>query len=238
MLNQNRVLNYIKHNLGFPFQHLEYEDEKIVEYFTTYSLREFSHYVPEVKKIPLNLTLDINKVPNIENEFYITDPQNIEILNVIELYFPGNELYMHGHPFFGPWTHFEIREWSLATEMANQLKTFSSFDTTFEFTHPNIIRISPVPTEHTVIVEYERIQSSDLGGIPNDFQVLFCDYALADMMIILGRIRTKFGGGNMRTAFGEIPIGAEILDEGKEKKRELIEKLERLSLPNVTIEFG
>jgi hypothetical protein len=238
MLNQTRVLSFIKHNLGFPFQHLEFEDEQIVEYFTTYSLRSFSQYVPEVKKIPLTLSLEANKVPGLENEFYITDPQNLEILNVVELYFKGNELYMHGHPFFGPWTHFEIREWALASEMANQLKSFSSFDTTFEFTHPNVLRISPIPTENNVIVEYERIQPEDLRGIPNEFQILFCEYCLADIMVSLGRVRKKYGDGNMRTPFGEIPIGSEIFDEGKEKKRELIEKLERLALPNVTIEHG
>ncbi len=236
MLNQTRVLSFIKHNLGFPFQQLELEDEKIVEYFTTFSLREFSQYVPEVKKIPYNLDLAANKVPSVANEFYITDPQNLEILNVVELYFKGNELFMHGHPFFGPWTHFELREWALATEMANQVKQFSSFDTTFEFSHPNIMRISPTPSGNCTI-EYERIQPTDLRGIPNEFQVLFCEFCLADIMITLGRVRKKYSE-NMTTPFGQVPISADIFDEGKEKKRELIEKLERLALPNVTIAYG
>jgi len=27
MLNQSRVLNYIKSNLGFPFSHIEFDDD-------------------------------------------------------------------------------------------------------------------------------------------------------------------------------------------------------------------
>lgn len=239
MLNHSRVLDYIKGELGFPFQQLEFEDDKIVEFFKTYSLREFSSYVPEVKKIPLNLTVDAYKVPGSRNEFYIVDPENIEILNVIDVYFPATDLYIHGHPVYGPFTHFEIREWALATEMANQTKMFSSWDKTIHFIHPNIIRISPIPNEISMCtVEYERMQPDDLRGIPNEFQVLFCEFSLADIMIRIGRIRKKYGDGQIRTPFGEIPLSSEIFDEGKEKKREIIEKLERLTLPNVSIDHG
>jgi len=32
MLNEQRVLSYVKDNLGWPFMHLELTDEKIIEY--------------------------------------------------------------------------------------------------------------------------------------------------------------------------------------------------------------
>ncbi len=239
MLNHSRVLDYIKGELGFPFQQLEFEDDIIVEHFKTYTLREFSSYVPEVKRLSLNLTIKAYRVPGIQNEFYIVDPDNIEILNVVDVYFPATDLYIHGHPIFGPFTHFEIREWALATEMANQVKSFSSWDKTIQFIHPNIVRITPVPNElDNCTVEYERMQPEDLRGIPNEFQVLFCEFSLADIMIRIGRIRKKYGDGQIRTPFGEIPLSAEIFDEGKEKKREILEKLERLALPNVSIDHG
>lgn len=239
MLNHSRVLQFIKDNLGFPFQNLELEDLQIVQYFTTYSLREFSKYVPDINKVVLNLTLAQNIVNSRQNEYYITDPDNIEILNVIDIYFGGSDLYLQGHPIFGPFSHFELRDWALATEMANQLKMFSNFDVTFEFFHPNIVRISPIPNNaRSCTVEYERMQPSDLRGVPNEHQLLFCDFSLADIMIVLGRIRKKYGDGNLRTPFGDIPLGSDIYDEGKEKKRELIEKLERLALPNVSLDFG
>ena len=41
MLNDARVLNYIKRNLGFPFMHLEWSDEEILEYVKEETIREW-----------------------------------------------------------------------------------------------------------------------------------------------------------------------------------------------------
>lgn len=239
MLNQNRVLNYVKDNLGFPFMYLELEDDKILEYITTYTLREWSYYVPEKKKIPLNVNLDSNKVAGIGNEFYIEDSQGLEILNIVEIYFPEGDNVLFGHPPIGAFTHMGLRDWALAVETSRTTKLFSDYDYTFEFKHPNIVRISPAPNNIGIItVEYERIQNSDLSGIPNEFQTLFCRLALADIQIVIGRIRKRYGGGNMRTPWGEIPLDAEIFDEGKEAKREIMEKLEASLIPNVKLHIG
>lgn len=239
MLNQNRVLQYVKTELGFPFVQLEMEDEDILEYVTEFTLREFSYYLPDVYQVYLNLTLAQNKVAGRQNEYYITDPDNREILNVIDIHFPDSDLFIHGHPAFGPFTMGEVADWGLAVNNAMTVKMFSSFDKTFEFKHPNIVRISPVPNDVAgCAVEYERIHSSDLSTIPNDFQRLFMDLSAADIMIRLGRIRKKYGGGNLRTPFGEIPLESDVYEEGKDKKRELIEKMERLSLPNISIDYG
>ncbi len=238
MLNHSRVLGYIKDHLGFPHVNIELDDSQIIQRFVTYSLREFSEYIPDIKKIPLNLNDSTYRVPGIKNEFYIRDPQNIEILNVIDIYFDGTDELLHGSPIFGPFNHFEIREWALAESMAKDTKMFSSFDKTFEFRTPNIVRISPVPTTGSkCTIEYERMQPEDLRGIPNEHQIIFCKLALADIMIQIGRIRKKYGG-QIRTPFGEIPLNDEVGDEGKELKREVIEKMERLYLPNVSIDFG
>ena len=47
MLNQTRLLSYIKQNLGFPFQFIELKDEEILSYVEEFTLREFSHYFPD-----------------------------------------------------------------------------------------------------------------------------------------------------------------------------------------------
>jgi len=237
MLNTSRVLTYIKDNLGFPFMHLELNDNEILEYVKNYTLREFSYYVPEVKRVNLNLLLAVNRVPGRENEYYITDEQGLEILNVAEIYPDMGQYLMYGHPPMGAFSHFELREFALGVATSMDVKMFSPFDITFEFMHPNKVRISPVPSNlQRVTVEYERMQNPDLSGVPNEFQVLFCEFALADIMVMLGRIRAKYE--NMRTPWGEIPIMKEIQDEGKEKKRELIEKLTLGPLMNVIIDHG
>lgn len=241
MLNQNRVLTYIKDNLAFPFMHLEWEDTKITEYFTEHTRREFSYYVPQKWKSVINISNEKNQVPGISNEFYIEDPQGLEIINVIDIYLDAGHYYLHGHPPIGPMSHGQIQDWALQTEMAMQTKMFSTFDYTHEFKHPNIIRISPSPKQNNygnVTVEYERIQPPDLSGIPNDLHLDFQKMALGDIMMAIGRIRKRYGGGNLRTPFGDIPLDSDIYEEGKEIKREILERLERLFVPNVRIDHG
>ena len=236
MLNQSAVLDYIKTGLGWPFMHLELEDDKIIDYFTEHTLKEFSYYVPDKNKIGLNA----NKVPGIANEFYIFDPQGLEILNVIDFYTSASDLYLHGHPPLGPMSVGELPEWALAVHNSMMVKMFSSFDYTCEFKHPNIIRISPLPTSSVgiITVEYERNQPPDLSGIPNDVYTYFKKMALADILIAIGRIRKRYGGGNLRTPFGEIPLESDVMEEGKDLKREVLEQLERLYIPNIKIDHG
>ena len=240
MLNDAKVLKYVKRNLGFPFMHLEWSDEEILEYIKDETIREWSYYIPNVQKVPLNLQLEANKVPGRMNEWYIYEPEGREILNVIELYFDQGELYALGHPPFGVFNYHELRDWSLRVHESISTKMFSSWDHTFEFQHPNVLRISPYPFNELkqLTVEYERMSSEDFSEIPNDLHKYFLDLALADVMIALGRIRKRYGGGNLRTPFGEVPLESDIFDEGKQIKSEVLEKLERLYIPNIRIDHG
>lgn len=238
MLNNGRVLDYIKSELGFPFIQIELEDNQILEHITKFTLREFSYYVPQVKKIGLNLDLAANLVPGKTNEFYISDPEGIEILNIKQIYPKLSDYLIHGMDPVGPLAFGDLGNWAVNNAAAGMLKSFSSFDMTFEFTHPNIVRISPVMNNAgTLTVEYERMQPNDFSGIPNEYQWLFQDLALADIMIILGRIRTKFS--EISSPWGNIPLqGDDILNEGKEKKREILEKLSLGPLLNITFDKG
>lgn len=240
MLNQNAVLDYIKSGLGWPFMHLELEDEKILDYISEHTLKEFSYYVPQKRTLAINLDATNVKVPGIANEYYIFEPQGLEILNVVDLYTSSSELMLHGHPPLGPLSMGEVPEWALSVHNAMLVKQFSSFDYTFEFKHPNIIRISPLPRSSIghVTIEYERQQPSDLSGVPNDLHIYFKKMALADILIVIGRIRKRYGNGVLRTPFGEIPLESDVMEEGKELKREVLEILERLYIPNVRLDHG
>lgn len=239
MLNQNKVLKYIKDNLAFPFMTIEIDDSKIIEYFTEYTLNEFSRYVPYEKKLNIDLTLDNNKVPGRSNEFYIYDTEGLEILNIIDVIFDASDYYFFGHPPMGPMSNNSLNDWALQTELANRTRTFSDWNRIWEFIHPNVVRISPVRTlPERALVEYETVQPSDLRGIPNEFQTLFCRLAAADIKLLIGRIRKRYGEGTLQTPFGEITLSSEIHDEGKEERERIIEKLEEKMLPNVTLDLG
>jgi len=240
MLDSATVLKYVKRNLGFPFMHLEWSDDEILDYIREDTVREWSYYIPDVKKMSLNLKAESSRVPGRSNEFYLNEPEGREILNVVDLYFDQGSLYALGHPPFGVFSEGELANWALAVSQSMTTKMFSSFDYTFEFQHPNVVRISPFPFNNTqfVTVEYERMTADDFREIPNDLHKYFLDLSLANVMIALGRIRKRYGGGNLRTPFGDIPLESDIFDEGKTLKGEVIEKLERLYIPNVRIDHG
>lgn len=239
MLDDAKVLKYIKRNLGFPFMHLEWEDTDILDYVKDETIRDWSYYVPDVKQMALNLQLEANKVPGRSNEWYLSEPEGREILNIKDIYFDAGNLYALGHPPYGVFSEYDLREWALQVSQAMTTKMFSSWDYTFEFKHPNIVRISPYPFNELqfVAVEYERMSADDFSEIPNDLHRYFLDLALADVMISLGRIRKRYSG-NLRTPFGDIPLESDIFDEGKTLRSEVIEKLERLYIPNVSIDHG
>jgi len=239
MLNESLVLEYVKAELGFPFQPLEFEDEDILKHIQHFTIPTFSHYAPQKKKMNLSFANSRNQVPGRSNEYYLEEPNGIEILNVVDVYFDQSDLIIHGHPPMGSFSQIGLRQWALDVETSMTQKMFSTWDYTHEFEHPNIIRISPTPTPtfNNCTIEYERMQPRDFRGIDNDLRTLFLELALADTMIRIGRIRKRYGDGNLRTPFGEIPLSSEVLEDGKEKRRETIEMLEKAT-PNIIIDFG
>ncbi len=240
MLNDNQVIQFIKRKLGFPHVGIELTDEEIMYDVKNFSLKEFSYYIPSKAITVLNTTLNSSKVAGKGNEFYITEPDGLEILNVKEIYGSDSQFFIHGHPIWGALSQpTDLRNFALDVATSMMIKQFSMFDRTFEFKHPNIVRISPIPnnSETYLAIEYERQQPQDFRDIPNDLQMFFCDFALADIMIVLGNIRRKYSG-NMRTPFGEIPIDADVGEKGETKKRELLDKLSTNRLLNVVVDFG
>jgi hypothetical protein len=188
--------------------------------------------------IGMNLKTTANLVPGKANEYYITEPEGREIFNVIDIYFSGSNLYMHGQPPLGPLSIGELPQWALSNELAGWVKSFSNWNYTCIFKSPNIISIRPTPiSEEWVAVEYERQHADDFSTIQNSMQMYFLELALADIMMMIGRLRKKYGE-NLQNPFGQITLSSEIFDEGKEKRSEVIEKLTTGSLPNVVINFG
>lgn len=238
MLNSSRVLNYIKSELGFSWQFIELTDQDIIDHLINFTMKTFAHYFPDTNTIGLNVQTESNKVPNKANEYYITDPDGREILSVSNIYYSAGNLYLFGHPPLGPMSFGELAQWAFNVEVAGWVKSFSSFNYTHVFRHPNIISIRPTPTtEQWVAVEYEREHAHDFSTITNDLQMYFLELCLADIMMRIGRIRKKYGD-NLTTPFGQINLSADIFEEGKEKRAEVIEKLTAGSLTNVTISFG
>lgn len=238
MLNSTKVLNYIKGEIGFPWQFIELSDQDILDHIINYSMKTFAHYFPDHTTIGLNVQLASNRVANKANEYYINDLDGREIFSVSHVYYSTSNLYLFGHPPIGPMSMGELSQWAFNTEVAGWVKSFSSFNYTHVFKHPNILSIRPTPTtEQWIAIEYEREHAPDFSTITNDLQMNFLELCLADIMMKIGRIRKKYGD-TLTTPFGQINLSSEIFDEGKEKRAEVIEKLTAGSLTNIVISFG
>ena len=177
--------------------------------------------------------------PMEQNAFYIYEPDNLEILGIVDIAYPMGSYLFFGHPYMGVMSGLQLPNFILQTEIARWGRKYSIWDFKFEFESPNIFRIRPVPGDmEYIILIYERVQPPDFSKIPNEFQRLFLDLCLADIMMLIGRIRKRYGDGNLKTPFGEIPIGAEIFEEGKELKEKLMEKMENTQIPNIRVSLG
>ncbi len=241
MLNQSRVLDYIKMNLGFPYNPLELNDDEILNYVKSYTIREFSHHIAAVKKINLNLNNPCLKVPNRQNEYYLVEPDNLEILNVSDVYFSSSNLIFTGHPIMGVFSQADTPAWMLQVENGMQAHLMSDFNKTWEFTHPNVLRISPIQlNENECTVEIETMHKDDFSTITNEMQYIFMQLALADIQIMIGSMRRRYAStGGIKTPFGDIPVDTEILADGRQLKSEIITKLENSSAcMNVLFEKG
>ena len=238
MLNSSRILNFIKQHLGFPYNFIELNDEEIMRHIREYTLVEFSYYFPDVETIGYNPDHTKNKVPSKANEYYITDPLNLEILSVIQIYLQLGDYIITGHPPLGAFSMADLQSWALATETSNMVRQFSIWNRTFEFKHPNIIRIAGSPVHGYIAIEYERSHPKDFSKVTNDLQHWFLDFCLADIMMLVGVIRKKYSDGNLKTPFGEVPLQADVYDKGKEAKDALLDKFKVGSLPNVIFSVG
>jgi len=58
--------------------------------------------VPDKNTISIDLSREYNRVPGKGNEYYVEDPQGLEILNIVDFYTRNSEYYLHGHPPLGP----------------------------------------------------------------------------------------------------------------------------------------
>jgi hypothetical protein len=237
MLTWNNVIKYIKQRLSFPTGFFELKDEELIEYLTENALTEFSNYFPNVNRVVID-TRDPNvKHPSLKNCYLIRDPDNLDIFDIKECYFPMNELAYTGHPLIPPSSLEGMKNWSIGVFTSRFLAPFSILSRTYKFITPNIIELTGETTPDYFVVEYERMQPPDLSGIPLIYQQEFKDFCLAHAKILLGERRSLYDNGKLTTPFGDIPIkGSELKEEGLSEREKLKNDFLEDARPSVDID--
>lgn len=237
MLNWSFVINRIKDELSLPNQPLEKTDDEIIDYLKRNALKKFEKYFPDKNIITLNTYDESVQVPNKQSTFYLYDPDDREILNVIQMDTSAGDLMVLGHNIWGAWSFEQVPEVALQNMKARNAKQFSMFNYTTEFLPPNMIRILP-KFDGSCAVEYERSHDPELSTIEPSLQDYFVDLCLAMVEMWIGKIRQKFSSYN--TPFGEVQVNGDmIFNDGKDLYEKTIDKLENGSIGiNIRMDVG
>jgi hypothetical protein len=237
MLNWSFILNRIKDDLSLPNQPLEKTDDEIIDYLKRNALKKFEKYFPDRNIITLNTADESVQVSNKVSTYYLFDPDDREILNVVQMDTNSGDLMVLGHNIWGAWSYDQITDIALANSKARNTKPYSMFNYTTEFLPPNMIRILP-KFSGTCAIEYERSHDPELSTIEPSLQDYFVDLCLGMIEMWIGKIRQKYTSYN--TPFGEIQLNADVIfNDGKDLYDKTIEKLESGSIGmNIRIDVG
>jgi len=238
MLNWSTVLTYVKGNMALPSSFIEKTDAELKEWIKLTSLKTFSQYFPddEYTSVIVGNTNYQHSVR--DNWYYFFDSSDCDIIGIKDCYMDLSNSVGMSHPIQAPSDFGDMRFWSLEVFKSRFFFPFSDYSHTTKFRSPNLVEVLP-DVSTNFVVWYERVHYESLQTIPAAVERDFMDLALFDTMINIGNIRIQYGGGNITTPWGDIPLrGEEIKDDGEERRRELLDKWEEFTIPPVMVNIG
>ena len=232
MLSKQKVIFFIKQRLGYPNVTIEKTDEDMWEYIRNFSIMEFSKYVPDYQEMILDCKDEENKTSD-ENMFLLHEPEGAQIMDIVDIPMPFNNMLVNGWPYQAPITGYESLTSDVqAVDRSKTTEHFSKSGMSWRFFPPNRLRINMSMRPDKLKIMYYRAQPESLYYIPYQYESEFLYLCLADIMTIMGNIRTKYT--TLTTPFGEIPVNGDIAQLGNDLKDKVIQRLELLP-PNALI---
>ena len=218
----DNLIQYIKLNLGADNQSFEFDDEKILEIIKEHTMAEFSRYSPNERYFKLTSDDLISSHPSFMYQFKNTG----KILKVQEVIPTGNmtavdQIQIQSQNLGG-----DITDYLMSVNMLH-MSQIAQAPSTWSFRAPDklIVQRSDANLNYTrgFIVKL-AIAHTDPTTIDPDGYEFLRDLALADIMIFIGRLRSKFK--DLSTPYGQIMNNSdELLQEGKQLRQETIELL-------------
>ena len=229
MLTDTRVLDFIKKRLGFPVNVIELRDADILDTVKKQTIPLFSQYVPDVNEILLDIN-DPNVQTDDETVYFINDPDNAQIIDVVKVIPTSNVLYAYGWPIMGT-TNPSLEEAADVLLQLTKTETaliYSPNWPAWRFYPPNRLRIIPKSTSYVgnlFVIRYER-EHPRFETIPAVYERDFLDLALADIYDYIAAIRMKFT--NYTTPWGEASLNWDMLQsKATEIRDRVLERLRR-----------
>lgn len=235
MLTWNEVIETVEEELALPHQYFERSQDDLIDYCRRNALRKFSQYIPDKNTMGLDTT-DSSVQTDKKSEFYLFEPDDREIFGITEFIPNLGSLMLFGHNPLGAYSYDELPSHMMQNEKAIATNVHSDFNYMTEFKYPNILRITP-EYNGVATIEYERMHSDDLDTIPVSYHDLFVQLCVGMVMTNISRLRNRYQ--NLQSPFSEIELNVDDLkSDGKDKVRDVEEKLEKVSLTSILVDYG
>lgn len=228
----DEVTRYINRSLGAPFVALELSKEDFIPFIQEEALDVFTQYVPDINRIILNTDKKENYVnKKIKNLFWVKDPDERQVLSVINVSMDFSAFLAMGYPIFMPFTSADnVSEYALSMANADIGLAYSKTDVTWhQERNLNQVWIYCSDSMSKVFsIEYTRTHDPDLSTIPHEYNQLFRDLCLGFVMKSIGEIRSKYG--TLNTPISDISLDNSLRDRGESLIDKTKEELEKKAL--------
>jgi hypothetical protein len=225
--NFSNLIDYIKLNLGALSNALEFTDEEMADIIREHTLPLFSKYNPLIRYYRMTygencITENPTYIYQFKNFNYkimkinnIAPTSSVQDLNV--MYSQALRTTRDSTDFLMNMNYLHMSNIAVAPH-------------TWRFMPPDkieVLRTTDALTFSEDFIVEVACMHNDPTTVSPDLYLLLRDLALADIMIYLGRIRSKFEQFN--TPFGEIQTNAQtLLNDGTQLRQQVIENLTNL----------
>jgi len=222
------LLDFIKLNLGTSTNAFEFSDEDIIDIICSHVLPEFSKYNQLIRYY--RMTFDNNLVTSEPTYIYQFKNFNYKIMKINNVIPTSsvedlNMLYSQALRTNSQ----DITEYLMNVNYM-QMANIAIAPHTWRFFAPDKIEITrttdAITFSQDFIVDVACIHPDPTTVNPDLYQYLR-DLSLAEIMIYVGRLRSKFE--NFTTPYGEVQVASRsLIDEGNQLRRDTIEALKNL----------
>lgn len=233
MLTVDQVIRYINRRLGAPYVALELNNDDFKEFIQEDALSLFTEFVPDTNRITLDTSKPelIRVKKDVQNLFWIKDPDERQVMSVINVSMDNSAYLVNGYPYYMPHTSPETAmDYVLAMSNADIGIQYSKTELTWE-QERNLPQVwiyceDSLSTNFSVL--YTRTHDPNLSTIPQEYVQSFKDLCLAYAQLAIGEIRTKYG--TINTPINDIQVDAGIRDRGETLLGKVEEKLQKTAV--------
>lgn len=229
MISINQTVQYIKRSLGYPYISIELSDDQIVDVIKNEGIMTFESKVPDLGRRVIRKGSKKFRIK--KNLYWVVDPLDREVFWVQSVIPEESEMLAHGLPYTTPIIAYDnIPDIVMRTAQGHTVYRWGKglhwwqIDGT-----PQLYIFSEDGISSQYEVSYTRSHSPDLSTINREYAKHFMDICAAQVMMIIGQIRSKYGS-NIGTPVGDIPIGSsELYSQGQTLLSSTLEDLEKIA---------